>query len=114
MILGLTGGMGCGKTTAGQMLAGRGFGFLDADAIVKGVILKDPEVIDAIRGRFGAGMFAASGEVDRQQLAQHVFPDEMSLRWLEGLLHPRLFALLAAGFRGRTGAILGGGSPAAL
>ena len=114
MILGLTGGIGCGKTTAGEMFAGLGFGFLDADAIVRGIILKNQEVIDAIRSRFGAEVMTASGEVDRQQLAQRVFPDEAKLRWLEGLLHPRLFEYWRQAFAAEPGQILGGGGTAAL
>jgi dephospho-CoA kinase len=92
MILGLTGGIGCGKTTAGQMLAEHGFAFMDSDAVVRTVLLTDRNVIDAIRGQFGAEVIAASGEVDRHRLAHRVFPDEAGLRWLEDLLHPRLFA----------------------
>jgi dephospho-CoA kinase len=85
------------------MLAEHGFGFLDADAIVKGAILTDRKVIDAIRGQFGAAVMTASGEVDRPQLAQRVFPDETSLRWLENLLHPRLFEYWRQAFAAEPG-----------
>jgi len=91
MILGLTGGMGCGKTTAAGMLAMYGFEPLDSDAIIRAVLLTDRNVINAIQGRFGVEVLTASGEVDRRKLAHLVFSDEAGLRWLEDLLHPRLF-----------------------
>jgi dephospho-CoA kinase len=91
MILGLTGGIGCGKTTAAQMFAERGFASLDSDAVIRSVLLTDRENIEAIRVRFGAEVLTAEGHVDRQCLARRVFEDEPALRWLENLLHPRLF-----------------------
>lgn len=91
MILGLTGGIGCGKTTAAQIFAAHGYALLDSDAVVRDVILKDSKVVEEIRGKFGAAVLAVSGAVDRQRLAACVFQDEACLRWLEGLVHPRLF-----------------------
>jgi len=92
MILGLTGGMGCGKTTVASMMAAHGFASLDSDAIVRSALLIDPEVIAAIREHFGPGVLADSGQVDRGMLARRVFVDDPALAWLEGLLHPRLHA----------------------
>src|SRR5208283_2087346 len=91
MILGLTGGIGCGETTAAQMIAELGFCLLDSDVIIRTVILTDRMVVDAIRGHFGTDVITGAGEVNRQQLAHRVFSEEASLRWLEDLLHPRLF-----------------------
>ena len=98
MILGLTGGMGCGKTTAAGMLAAHGFAPLDSDAIIRTRLLTDTEVVAAIREHFGAGVLAESGAVDRGRLARRVFTDEAALRWLEDLLHPRLYAYWRAAF----------------
>jgi dephospho-CoA kinase len=92
MILGLTGGMGCGKTTAAGMFAAHGFAPLDSDAIIRTAVLKDREVIAAIQNHFGAEMLTAAGEVDRGRVARRIFPDDAALRWLEDLVHPRLFA----------------------
>jgi dephospho-CoA kinase len=92
MILGVTGGMGCGKTTAAGMFAAHGFAPLDSDAIIRTAVLTDREVIDAIRTHFGSEMLTEAGGVDRGRLARRIFPDEMALHWLEDLLHPRLFA----------------------
>ncbi len=98
MILGLTGGMGCGKTTAAGMLATHGFVSLDSDAIIRTVLLAEQEVIAAIRERFGGDVLAETGGVDRGRLARRVFAEEAALRWLEELLHPRLFAYWRASF----------------
>jgi dephospho-CoA kinase len=91
MIVGLTGGMGCGKTTAAKMFVPHGFDLLDSDAVVRAILSTDREVIDSIKERFGPGVLTASEEVDRSQLARHVFSDDASLHWLEDLLHPRVF-----------------------
>ncbi len=91
MILGLTGGMGCGKTTAARLFAEHGFDLLDSDAVVRAILSTDREVIDSIKERFGPEVLTASGKVDRSQLARRVFSDDGSLNWLEDLLHPRVF-----------------------
>ncbi len=91
MIIGLTGGIGCGKTMVASMMAGHGFSSMDSDQVIRSTLLIDSEVIDAIKGRFGAGVVTESGQVDRSRLARQVFADDASLAWLEGLLHPRLF-----------------------
>ncbi len=91
MIVGLTGGMGCGKTVVASMMADRGFSALDSDLVIRSALLVEPEVIDAIRKRFGPEMLNEFGQVDRGKLARRVFADGDALTWLEGLLHPRLF-----------------------
>ncbi|MGA2445190.1 MAG: dephospho-CoA kinase [Opitutaceae bacterium] len=98
MILGLTGGMGCGKTTAAGMLAAYGYVPLDSDAIIRTVLLTEKDVVAAIREHFGAEVLAASGAVDRGQVARRVFTDPAALGWLENLLHPRLYAYWRAAF----------------
>jgi dephospho-CoA kinase len=91
MILGLTGGIGCGKTASARMFAEHGYARMDSDAVVRDILLTDRTIIEAIRGRFGGEVITASGAVDRHQLAQRVFSDGKGLGWLEDLLHPRLF-----------------------
>ena len=91
MIIGLTGGIGCGKTVVSRMMASRGFCSLDSDEIIRSTLLIDSEVIDAIREHLGPDVLKDSGQVDRGKLARRVFADGASLAWLEGLLHPRLF-----------------------
>jgi len=92
LIVGLTGGMGCGKSTAAAMFAETGFRRLDADQVVREVLLPSPEVTQAIRGRFGDGVLTLAGVVDRAKLGAIVFADDAALTWLEDLLHPRLRA----------------------
>jgi dephospho-CoA kinase len=92
LIIGLTGGIGCGKTTAAGMFAEHGFVRLDADQVVKEELLTDSEVISALAAKFGADVLTSSRQVDRAWLADVVFTDPAQLRWLEALLHPRLYA----------------------
>ena len=92
LIVGLTGGMGCGKSTAAALFAARGFRQLDADRMIRDEILTDPAVVDAIRAKLGQAMLAPGGTVDRHRVAGVVFKDPAALAWLEGLLHPRLLA----------------------
>ncbi len=92
LIVGLTGGMGCGKSTAAAMFAERGFRRLDADQIVRDELLPGPAVAEAIRARLGPAMLAADGSVRRDKVAEVVFQDSTALAWLEELLHPRLLA----------------------
>lgn len=92
LIVGLTGGMGCGKSTAAALFAELGFRRLDADRTVHDVLLPSAEVVEAIRGKFGPGVLDAAGGVDRAKLGAVVFGDAAALAWLEDLLHPRLRA----------------------
>lgn len=98
MIAGITGGMGCGKSTVARLLEQRGFRRLDSDELVREKVLRDAEVMAALRARFGSAVFAADGAVDRAAVARVVFADELHLRWLEELTHPVVFALWRAAF----------------
>jgi len=91
MQIGITGGIGCGKSTAARLFEAHGFRRIDADEQVKQVLLLRPEVIAAIGTRFGPGALNRAGQVDRAGLASIVFNDEGALQWLEELLHPLLF-----------------------
>jgi dephospho-CoA kinase len=92
LIVGLTGGMGCGKSTAAAMFAERGFRLVDADRIVREEVLPDPAVAGAIGSKLGPATLAADGSVRRDRVAEVVFKDPASLAWLEELLHPRVLA----------------------
>jgi dephospho-CoA kinase len=98
MIAGITGGMGCGKSTVARLLESRGFRRLDSDELVREKILRDPTVIAALTARFGADVLTAEGAVDRAAVGRRVFADENELRWLEELTHPMVFALWRAAF----------------
>ncbi len=92
LIVGLTGGMGCGKSTAAAFFAERGFISVDADAMVHDLLFTNKEVILAIREKFGDAVFADDGTVRRDILGQKVFGEPAALEWLEELLHTRLYA----------------------
>lgn len=92
LIVGLTGGMGSGKSTAAALFAEEGFTRLDADQVVRDVLLPSAEIERAVRERFGAAVFDAAGRIDRAKLGAVVFAEDAALAWLEGQLHPRLHA----------------------
>lgn len=93
MILGITGGIGCGKSTAAKLVEARGFQRVDSDALVRDHVLTKPEVRTALKEHFGADVLANDGSVDRTRLGARVFSDDEALWWLEDLTHPPLFAL---------------------
>ena len=98
MIAGITGGIGCGKSTVARLLEQRGFRRLDSDALIREKVLRDPDVIGALRHRYGPAVVNPDGVVDRAAVAQRVFSDAAELAWLEELTHPLLFALWRAAF----------------
>lgn len=94
MRLGITGHIGCGKSTVARALEQRGFRRLDSDQIVREQMLTDPVIVAAVRGRFGAAVLGDSGEagrINRPALAQRVFADDADRTWLESLTHPLVF-----------------------
>jgi dephospho-CoA kinase len=93
MVVGLTGGMGCGKSTAATFFEEIGFRRLDSDQWVRERVLADACVVAAVRERYGADLVDAQGLIRRGALAARVFPHPEELAWLEGELHPRLYAL---------------------
>ena len=99
MILGITGGIGCGKSTAANMFERAGFRRLDSDELVRTRVLTSPAVISALRARYGDNVISADGTVNRAQLAGRVFPEESELRWLEDLTHPLVFGLWRSAFK---------------
>jgi dephospho-CoA kinase len=100
MNLGITRGLGCGKTTAAMLFESRGFRRLDADVLVREQVLTAPDVRGPLKTHFGPSIFTAEGIVNRRVLAAKVFADEGELRWLESLVHPRVFKLWRAELEG--------------
>jgi dephospho-CoA kinase len=90
LIVGLTGGMGCGKSTVAALFAESGYTRLDADQVVRDVLLPRADVVAAVMNQFGPGVLDADGRIDRARLGEIVFADDAKLRWLEELLHPEL------------------------
>jgi len=86
-LLGLTGGIGSGKSTALAYLRELGAAVISSDAVVHG-LYSTAEVVDQIREHFGDAVVDGAGGVSRPALAHIVFSDQAELRWLEDLLHP--------------------------
>lgn len=87
-IIGLTGPIGCGKSTVAGRLAEHGGLVIDADALARLVTGPGRPTLTAIRERFGDAVFGDRGELDRGALAVVVFDDPGALRDLETIVHP--------------------------
>jgi dephospho-CoA kinase len=88
----VTGGIGAGKSEALRAFERHGAAVISSDEIVHELLRTDEDVRAALRERWGDGVFASSGDVDRERVAQLVFADAGELDWLERLLHPRVVA----------------------
>lgn len=88
MVIGLTGGIGCGKSSATRIFEEEGFHTLDSDKIVHDLLASDESVIERIARRFGEGVRRAEGGIDRKALGAIVFSDSEALKDLEAILHP--------------------------
>jgi dephospho-CoA kinase len=86
--IGLTGGIGSGKSTVAGMLAAQGAAVIDADAISRGVTAPGGRAIEAIAQVFGPHMIAADGAMNRQAMRERVFQDPEAKRQLEAIIHP--------------------------
>ena len=90
MLIGLTGGIGCGKSSAGGFFAEHGFRVVDVDQIVKTQVLSNPEVVAAALARWGDGVIGPDEGLDRLRLASIVFGDSAERLWWEGVVHPQV------------------------
>ncbi len=89
-LIGLTGGIGSGKSSVARWFRERGVPVLDADASVRKLLNEDAETIALIRGEFGLETITPDGTVNRPVLGQIIFADESKLLRLEGIIHPRI------------------------
>lgn len=90
MKIGLTGGIGCGKSTVSKLFRVRGFSTIDSDAIVHDLLSQDKETIAAVAELFGDSVVLPSGRIDRAAVGQLVFGESELLGQLEAILHPRV------------------------
>jgi dephospho-CoA kinase len=88
ILVGLTGGIGSGKSTISSLLEGKGAVIIDADAIVREVQLPGSAVLAELAAKFGPGVLAADGSLDRQAVANIVFTDPDALKALNAIVHP--------------------------
>ncbi len=88
LIIGLTGGIGSGKTTVTNAFAKLGVDIIDADIIAREVVALESPALKSIAQHFGKNFLLADGQLNRKLLRQKVFSDEASKQWLNSLLHP--------------------------
>ena len=88
--IGLTGGIGAGKSTVARLLAGHGATVVDADAIARGVLAPGTPGLAEVVAAFDDGVLLPDGSLDRPALGRVVFADSASRRRLEEITHPRI------------------------
>ena len=97
LLVGLTGGIGSGKSTVARMLEERGAVVFDADLLAREAVEPGTQGHTAVIERFGADVLAPGGELDREALASIVFADPSARRDLEQIVHPEVRRLFAEG-----------------
>lgn len=90
LVIGLTGGMGAGKSTVARLLDEHGAHVIDADAIAREVVQRGEPALEAIAEEFGDELLTTDGALDRAAMAALVFSDEERLRALEAITHPAI------------------------
>jgi dephospho-CoA kinase len=90
LLVGLTGGIGAGKSTVAKLLAARGAVVVDADEVARFVVEPGRPALAQLVERFGDGILDTDGRLDRPALAKVAFADEQSRRDLEAITHPAI------------------------
>jgi dephospho-CoA kinase len=90
LLVGLTGGIGSGKSTVARLLERRGAVVIDADQLAREAVAKGTPGFDRVVREFGEGIVAANGDLDRQALAAIVFSDPARKAALEAIVHPEV------------------------
>jgi dephospho-CoA kinase len=88
IILGITGGIACGKTETGRILSSEGFKVLDSDFLAHELMGKGRPVYIAVVAQFGDAILAEDGEIDRMKLGKTIFADPQAREVLNRLVHP--------------------------
>ena len=101
-VVGLTGGIGSGKTAVSDRFAALGIEIVDADVAARIVVEPGRPALAEIAEHFGAEVIDPSGALDRAALRTRVFSDPDARRWLEQLLHPRIADEIRSGIEGAT------------
>jgi len=90
LLVGLTGNIGSGKSTVAQMLSERGATIIDADVLARRAVEQGTDAHDKIVRRWGRGMLAPDGHLDRATLRRVVFADQEQLEELNQIVHPEV------------------------
>ncbi len=99
LLVGLTGGIGSGKSTVARMLEDRGAVVLDADGFARAAVVAGSPGLRSVVARFGRDILTADGELDRPKLASVVFADPKALADLEAIVHPEVRRMIADGIQ---------------
>ncbi len=94
LIIGLTGGIGSGKTAVSDRFAALGVPVIDADRLSRELVAQGQPALAEIAAAFGPAVLTAAGELDRAALGRRVFADPAARRRLEAILHPRIRAAM--------------------
>ena len=89
-VVGLTGGVGSGKSTVANAFSALGVPVIDTDQLARELVAPGQQALDEIVTEFGANSIMANGELDRDAMRQRIFTDPAQKRRLESILHPRI------------------------
>jgi len=92
LVVGLTGGIGSGKSTVAGLFAERGVPIIDTDELAREVVAPGSPGLQQLVDRFGNDILTADGQLDRAKLRERIFQDEAARRDVEAILHPRIEA----------------------
>lgn len=90
LVIGLTGGIGSGKSTVAALFEQRGVAVLDTDLVARQVVEPGQPALEEIRDRFGAGLLTPTGDLDRSAMRELIFTDPEARQALEAITHPRI------------------------
>lgn len=93
-VVGLTGGIGSGKSTVAAIFQACGIDVVNADLLAREVVIPGKGALEEIARRFGADILDAAGELNREKLRKIIFADQSQKDWLENLLHPLINQLM--------------------
>ncbi len=88
LVIGLTGGIGAGKSTIAGIFRAQGIPIIDTDEIAREVVAPGQPALEQIAQHFGSHMLLPDGSLNRKTLGEHIFKNALARNWLEYLLHP--------------------------
>ncbi len=92
LVIGITGGIGSGKTTVANLFSSLGVPVIDADELARQVVAPGQPAYEEILQHFGTTILSESGDLDRRRLREHIFSDSAKRDHLEAIVHPRVYA----------------------